>query len=217
MNRFLGILMLGFCLTLSGCLGAVFTPTGVRVFRYHVAADVKDLETLVVRLYAKNPKYQSDLVWQQKRIAQIFHDRPILGACGCQSSDEVLDAAFSPHSSEPDRVYLLGLGLVKSIKEAYGTADGMLLFTALQVPLARLKRLEKNLSQVNWRLKTYKDEQGELLFRTNEMGDDGYLNMGYEVIMNSILTRVQDDIYMRGGLPGKYIFDMSTLFVSIVL
>jgi hypothetical protein len=41
--------------------------------------------------------------------------------------------------------------------------------------------------------------------------------MGYEVIMTRILTRIEDDIIMRGGLPGQYMFKMSTVFVGILL
>ena len=36
-------------------------------------------------------------------------------------------------------------------------------------------------------------------------------------IMTEVLTRIQDDIYLRGGLPEKYIFDVSTLFLSILI
>jgi len=204
-------------LCFSGCVGEVISPTGVRLFHYHVARDIGDIETLVSRLYAKNPKYQPDPVQRQKRIKQIFHGRPILDKYAKMPSNEVLAAAFSANPQEHDRVYILGLGLAKSIKEAYGVDKKQFLITALQVPLVNLERLEKNLSQVNWRLKTYKDEQGKLLFKTNAVGTDGYMNMGYEVLMTAIITRVRDDIYMRGGLPGKYFFDMSTLFVSIVV
>jgi hypothetical protein len=114
-------------------------------------------------------------------------------------------------------VYLLGLGLVKSIREAYGLDERTMLLSAMQIDLGRLERLYHNLSQVNWRLKTYKDKDGRLLFLTNAAGDDGYVNMGYEVLMTEILTRIQDDIYLRGGLSEKYFFNMSTMFMSIIL
>ena len=87
----------------------------------------------------------------------------------------------------------------------------------LQILLERLERLHYNISQVNWRLKTYKDEKGHLIFLTNAADEKGYINMGYEVIMTEILTRIKDDIYLRGGLPGKYVFNMSALFLSILL
>ncbi len=209
-----------FLLTLSfvsGCVGEAVIPTGAGIFHYHIQEDRRDLEKMIRRLYAKNPKYQPSRVMRHKRIAQIFHGRPLLDKYAGMPSNEVLSAAFAPDTSEPDRVFLLGLGMMKSIREAYGVDHKQIMITALQVPLERLQRLYRNLNQVNWRLKTYKDKQGRLLFLTNEKGADGYLNMGYEVIMTAILTRVQDDIYLRGGLPGKYIFDMSTMFVSIIL
>ncbi len=214
---FRSICSLVFTLLLSGCFAETIGPTGARLFHHHVSQDIKDIETLITRLYVKNPKYQPDPVQRQKRINQIFHGKVILDKYAKMPSNEVLAEAFAADLLEQDRVYLLGLGMVKSIKEAYGVDKNQIIITALQVPLERLQRLAKNLSQVNWRMKTYKDAQGELLFRSNAVGEDGYMNMGYEVIMTAILTRVQDDIYMRGGLPGKYFFDMSTLFVSIVV
>ncbi len=201
----------------SGCVGEAVLPTGAGIFHYHIQEDRQDLEKMIRRLYAKNPKYQPSRVMRHKRIEQIFHGRPLLDKYAGMPSNEVLSAAFAPDTNEPDRVFLLGLGMMKSIREAYGVQRKQIMITALQVPLERLQRLYRNLNQVNWRLKTYKDKQGRLLFLTNEKGADGYLNMGYEVIMTAILTRVQDDIYLRGGLPGKYIFDMSTMFVSIIL
>jgi len=55
-----------------------------------------------------------------------------------------------------------------------------------------------------------------LLFITNEPGENGYINMGYEIIMTEIMTRIKDDIFLRGGTPPKLLFTMSTLFLTIV-
>jgi len=85
------------------------------------------------------------------------------------------------------------------------------------VSLENLEKLYSNISQVNWCLKAYKDEDGRLLFCTNEAGDDGYINMGYEVIMTRILIRITDGIYLRGGSPPKFFFNMSTMFLAILL
>jgi hypothetical protein len=41
--------------------------------------------------------------------------------------------------------------------------------------------------------------------------------MGFEVLMTRILTRIEDDIFMRGGLPEKYIFRGSNIFLSIAI
>ncbi len=114
---------------------------------------------------------------------------------------------------------LLALGLRKSIDEGYGQSgtDNNTMITSLQIPLDRLKRLYSNISQVNWRLKIYHDHNQELYFRTNEMAPEGHLNMGYEVLMTKILTRIEDDIYMRGGNPPNVIFRMSTIFFTLFL
>jgi len=193
------------------------SPTNVRLIRHHLDANVRSLEEFILRLYARNPKFEPDLLLRQRKINQIFHGGFVSDADWWhKSSKELLTAAFAPESSA-DRVYLLGLGMVKSIREAYMVIESGMFVSGLQIPLEQLQRLHSNLSQVNWRLKTYRDDKGNLLFLTNGMGENGYLNMGYEVIMTRILTRIEDDIYLHGGLPEKYLFDMSTLFLSILI
>ncbi len=218
MRRFLFLLSaFSVLFSLGGCLGETLGPADVRMFRYHGREARKSIELFTTRLYSKNPKYESNPVQRQKKLNQIFHGREILSRYAAMPSNEILTEVFAQEPYEQDRVFLLGLGLARSIQEVYGTGDETLLVLGLQGPLEKLKRLHLNLSQVNWRLKTYRDMDGELFFRSNEAGEDGYVNMGYEVIMTEVMTMLKDDIYIRGGLPGKYIFDMSTLFVSLIL
>ena len=222
------ILMVFVLFGLAGCgfsgsnaddgVSSFFTPTDVSIIRYHVQQYRSGLRDFTARLYAKNPKYEKNPVQQRRKIDSIFAPRPT-GEQGYASkpSNEILTAAFQEDGAEPDRVYLLSLGLWKSIQEAYNVRDGDVLLSGLQIPLARLQRLHHNVSQVNWRLKSCKNKNGKLLFITNEAKGDGYINMGYEVIMTQILTRIEDDIIMRGGLPEKYIFSVSTMFVGILI
>jgi hypothetical protein len=206
------------CATSSGGVSDIFTATDVTVIRHHVRSNLTTTEEFTTRLYAKNPKYEKDPLERQRKLRFIFHgDLPVEFKYAYLPSHEVLTAAFAANPDYPDRVYLLGLGLAKSIREAYEGHEDSVFFSGLQIPLDRLERLHHNLSQVNWRLKTYKDARGELLFRTNEKGQDGTLNMGYEVMMTEMLTRIKDDITLRGGLPGKYLFNMSTLFLGILI
>ena len=100
--------------------------------------------------------------------------------------------------------------------EAYQVTESGFFVSGLQIPVDRLNRLYTNISQVNWRLKVYRDEDGSLLFLTNEAGEDGYINMGYEVIMTEVLTRIKDDIYLRGGSPPKFAFNMASFFMAIL-
>ncbi|MGV1098314.1 hypothetical protein ACUUL3_02760 [Thiovibrio sp. JS02] len=194
------------------------TPTDASIIRHHVRQYHDSLYDFTSRLYAKNPRYEKDPLQRSRKLAAIFNGGPAVEyAYAARLSHEILAAAFSVDAEETDRVYLLALGLWKSIKEAYNVRDEEVLLSGLQVSLERLQRLHHNISQVNWRLKTCKDKKGELLFLTNAMGEDGYINMGYEVIMTRILTRIEDDIAMRGGLPQKYFFRMSTIFVSIAI
>ena len=143
----------------QGCFVEQFRPLEVHIFKYHAGECIKNLELFAVRLYAKNPKYEPDLVRRQKRIKQIFHDQANYEGSAKMSSHLLLSEAFAEKPLDDDRVYLLGLGLVKSIKEVYGIGDNTIMISGLQVPLERLQRLHHNLSQVNWRLKTYKDEK----------------------------------------------------------
>ena len=192
-------------------------PTGAKILEYHAGQCLLSIEEFTKRLYLKNPKYEIDQAKRQEKMNQIFAYGQPSGEFSEQSADELLTAAFAGNTVYPDRVYLLGLGLVKSIREAYGLDERKTLMIGLQILLERLERLHYNISQVNWRLKTYKDEKGHLIFLTNAADEKGYINMGYEVIMTEILTRIKDDIYLRGGLPGKYVFNMSALFLSILL
>ena len=222
-----------FCLLLflvifvSGCgatmrkarvkLEDMMTSTDVYILKYHVEGYIHSFEDFITRVYAKNPKYEKDLAIRERKLQHIFHGgAAVEPAYDAMFSHELLSAAFASET-EGDRVYLLGLGLVKSIKEAYQLDNGSLLMTGLQIELSRLQALHLNVSQVNWRLKSYRDEEGALLFLTNAADQDGTLNMGYEVLMTEVLTRITDDVYLRGGLVGKYIFSMSTLFAGIVI
>ena len=132
------------------------------------------------------------------------------------NSHQLLEAAFSPDPPCEDRVFLLSLGLEKSIKETYNI-ENRVFISSMGISLEKLVNLYHNISHLNWRLKVYRDEQNNLLFITNEAGEDGYINMGYEIIMTEIMTRIKDDIFLRGGTPPKLLFNMSTIFLSIVL
>jgi len=198
-------------------LSEAVIPTDAKLLTYHLEEHFKELEEFTRRLYAKNPKYEPDPKAREANIRAIFHDGVLPYPRYREiPSHEILTEAFAEKTQCPDRVFLLSLGLVKSIRETYQPEDKVIL-SSLQVPLESLQKLYVNISQVNWRLKVYRDGAGRLLFCTNEAGDNGYINMGYEVIMTRILTRVTDDIYLRGGSPPKFIFNMSTVFLAIIL
>ena len=194
-----------------------FIPTDVQMMRYHVSEIRKSLEEFTHRLYLKNPKYEKDIKARESKIRAIFHNEKLPDTgYNFQPSHKLLEAAFEPDPAYPDRIFLLSLGLIKSIDEAYRFDEGPII-TTLEIHSESLEKLYYNFSQVKWRLKVYRDKQGELFFLTNEAGEDGYINMGYEVIMTEILTRIKDDIFIRGGAPPKMFFTMSTVFLSILL
>jgi hypothetical protein len=206
-----------------GCQGGeefvkrAVVPTDVQIMRYHVAEYYRALEEFTRRLYLKNPKYEQDREMRQRKINGIFHGS-VLPYTGVNDyrSHELLEAAFAPDPPCEDRVFLLGLGLTRSVDETYDISDRVFV-SSIRVSLKKLEHLYHNISHVNWRLKVYRDEQEALLFITNEAREDGYINMGYEVIMTEIMTRIKDDIFLRGGTPPKLLFNMSTIFLSIVL
>jgi len=204
-----------------GGVGGILTSSDVLIIQYHLRQHYSNLQDFCRRLYRRNPRYEPDLENRKRKLRIIFVDRGRLGTPYDESlSNEILTAAFAPQPGYADRIALLALGLRKSIDEGYGRQgpnDTAALMTSLQIPLDRLQRLYSNLKQVSWRFKVYRDEHGELLFRTNGYCPDGHLNMGYEVLMTKVLTRVEDDIYLRGGNPPHVVFRMSTMFLSLVM
>ena len=212
-------------IALSGCsskggMGGVLTSSDVLIVQHHLRQHYHCLEEFCRRLYLKNPKYEPDLEKRAQKLDLIFKKRKNLGTpYDNQASHEVLTAAFSTEPKDDDRIALLALGLRKSIDEGYGQSgpDDDTMITSLQISLDRLKKLYSNISQVNWRLKVYRNADQKLYFLTNEIAPEGHLNMGYEVLMTKILTRIEDDIYMRGGNPPNVIFRMSTMFFSLFL
>ncbi len=205
------------CSESSKRLKQAFVPTDVRIIRYHVDEYYKSLEEFTRRLYLKNPKYENYPEMREKKIRGVFHGGKLPNTkFNHYPSNEILDAAFGSDTVYEDRVFLLALGLAKSIQEAYETGGGVHL-SSIEIPLEKLKNLYHNMNQVDWRLKTYRRKQGKLLFLTNAPGKNNYINMGFEVIMTKILTRIEDDIFLCSGAPPKLAFTVSTLFLPILI
>ncbi len=211
-----------FCL-LCGCSDFrdrctnIYSPD-VKIINHHIEKHYQAVRSLAKRLYARNPCYESDLRVRVEKIRAIFGEKSsysIPYQLQIMLSHELLKTAFSPKPPIGDRVLILILGLKRGIDEAYNTGRGPFL-TGCQIDAKRLERLYSNISQTNWRLKTYKGPDGRPLFLTNQASLDGYVNMGFEVIMTQMLTRIQDDIYLRGGLEGNLTFRLSTVFLSIL-
>lgn len=218
------ILVIVLAVMTSGCgtkggVEGILTSTDVLIIQHHIRSHYSCFEEFCRRLYLKNPKYEPDTTRRREKLEAVFKLRrePIPELAGL-ASHELLTRAFQPQPPLTDRVMLLALGLRKSIDEGYdqpGPEETM--FTSLEVPLERLKKLYFNLSQVNWRLKTYRETTGDLMFLSNAPDSDGHLNMGYEVLMTRVLTRIEDDIYLRGGSPPNIVFRMSTMFLSLFM
>ena len=216
---FLALVVISGCGSKGG-MGGMLTSSDVLIVQHHVRQHYHCLEEFCRRLYLKNPKYEPNAEKQAQKLDIIFKKRKNLGSpYDNQASHEVLTAAFSADSEYDDRIALLALGLCKSIDEGYEQSgpDDDTMITSLQISLDRLKKLYSNISHVNWRLKVYRDTDQKLYFLTNEIAPEGHLNMGYEVLMTKILTRIEDDIYLRGGNPPNVIFRMSTMFFSLFI
>ncbi len=194
-----------------------FTPSDAKIMKYHVEQDLRDIEDLMNRLYLKNPRYEPNRQARRQKIEAIFRHCEVreCSAFFSMPSHEILTLTFAKNCPCEDRVFMLGLGLAKSIREAYDIQD-TLFVTGVQISAERLCRLYHNLLQVNWRLKTYRGGDGDLLFHTNEPGENGYINMEYEKIFTRLLTRTGDDIYLRDGLMNNFLFRSTTVFLSIL-
>ncbi len=199
----------------KGCRDTVCGPD-VKIIAYHVQKHYQLIEELAHRLYAKNPCYEPDPGVRARKINSVFNKGPeVYPGLSALPSHRLLEQAFCKEPDVSDRVFLLVLGLKKGIDEAYDTG-GSLFLTGCQIDPARLERLYSNIAQVNWRMKTYRDQRGRLFFITNEAGENGYINMGFEVIMTTMLTRIGDDVYLRGGLEKNLAFRLSAIFISII-
>ena len=200
-------------------------PPDVKIMSYHYEANLRLLKELMDRLYKKNPCYEPNLQDRERKAACIF-DKGGWGTCsdldrpGCRfllkPSHELLEMAFCQEPCYPDRVFLLILGLKKGLDEAYEPVHGLFL-TGCQIPAERLTKLYKNFAIANWRMKTYRSAKtGQLMFRTNEADGSGYINMGYEVIFTTMLTRIRDDIYLRTGLEGNLAVNLGATFLAVL-
>ncbi|MCJ7603881.1 MAG: hypothetical protein MUO63_20595, partial [Desulfobulbaceae bacterium] len=114
----------------------MITSTDATIIEYHVRSYYIDLKEFITRLYARNPKYERDQQKRRQKIDAIFQPRFFPKHFNkAKTSAELLSAAFNAGSEGEDRVYLLGLGLAKSINEAYGLDEIDFFWTGLQVPL----------------------------------------------------------------------------------
>ena len=221
-------------ITLNGCSGKdsqqwpVLTSPDVLIIKYHIEQNTLDMEEFCRRLYLKNPKYEPNIEKRSRKLTAIFHP-PIDTESKKQQPDsplpynnllshQLLEAAFANKPPQSDRVYLLALGMKKSIIEGYdGHNKNQTMFSGMQLSPKKLQILHANVQQLNWRLKTYRDPYAKPRFQTNALGEDSTINMGYEVIMTRILTRIADDIYLRNGQTPNFIFNMSTMFLPLFL
>ena len=139
-------------LTFLGChAGGQFVkravvPTDVQIMRYHVGEYYTSLEEFTRRLYLKNPKYEKDLEMRKKKIRGIFQGEELpYTDYNNKPSHKLLEAAFATIPTYEDRVFLLSLGLVKSIEETYSIKE-KLVVTSMEVSLEKLTNLYHNIS-----------------------------------------------------------------------
>ncbi|MDY0190520.1 MAG: hypothetical protein RBR22_07270 [Desulfuromonas sp.] len=222
----LALLFLAGCSSKSQQLLPALTSPDVLIIRHHIERDQQDIEEFCRRLYLKNPIYEADIAAREQKLATIFPpatlDAPVPTFPGIADyanlpSHKLLEAAFSPNPPTRDRVLLLAIGMHKSIAEGYDGYDKRTLFSGIQLSTQKLENLYANICQLSWRLKTYHNPDGSLIFLTNAVDASGYINMGYEVLLTRILTRTADDIFMRNGQTPNFIFTMSTMFLPLLL
>ncbi len=224
--------ILGGCSSFSKSpLGRTISPPDVKIMSYHYRANLTLLRDMMQRLYRKNPCYEPDQRSRMEKMdflfnpgysarqARWYQNLSAIEDMGCPvltlPSHRLLDMAFSPEPCYHDRIFLLIMGLKKSLDEAYSVTDGVFV-TGCQIPVEQLQRLYHNFQVAKWRLKSRRFPDGTPVFYANEAGRGGYINMGYEVIFTTILTRIADDIYLRSGLEGHFAIRLGASFMAIL-
>jgi hypothetical protein len=133
----------------------------------HINNYLTDLDTLLEELHIKlnkrNPKsFESSripLIRYAIQNVQDIHYAKLSNDC-----IELLNQAFDKTPSIKDRNDLIIIALHKMIYNAFNRKDFK--FTALSYDLDKLNRLYKNMQILFWRIKSYKDYNGDYLFLT---------------------------------------------------
>lgn len=136
---------------------------------------------LTEKLYRRNPRE-----WQRGGYASLesavnraFDPKfawrfPELGNA---RGTDALQRAFQPEYTG-DRVFAFGVGLGSMIMQAYGDQTEFFLLDRLDPQ--KLYNAARNIEVAAWKLATARDEHGEPLLLSNEIGRDGVQNLSFE-------------------------------------
>ncbi len=159
-----------------------------RVLEAHHREIFTSLERLADKLYRRNPRewrraglnsrdealarlFASDHQW---KLAEFDHKRGI----------EVMRLAFAPDFTG-DRVAALIAGMGGMIQTAWG--DRTELFIMDELDPQALSNCARNIEIAAWKLAQARNENGEPLLLSNEIGADGIRNLSFEREMGKII------------------------------
>lgn len=191
------------CLTLGGCSSTTFDIKDLAKFDIDSVADAHRAQVdhllgdLLIKLYKRNPRELgkspgASVTTQQQKLSRFLSELDEL-----QSAAERADAgkrallsmntALSPNY-KGDRVFLLMQGLSGMISQAYNNKREF--FVLDQLDEQKLYNSARNIEIVMWRLRTKRDERGDLLLLTNGLSGESQ-NLSFERLFGKLI-QLQD-------------------------
>jgi hypothetical protein len=189
--------LLAVLLLLSGCAGddrflKNLAKTDVDfVADAHLREMNRSMETLLVKLYKRNPRElaKSTAVTIEQRQRQIFGaPGPLRFAeLGQRQGTAALELAFAP-DFQGDRVFAVMVGLVSMVRSSYNWQEEQFLLDSLDPQ--QLFDSARNIEILAWRLSNRRDAQGHPLLLTNSRPGEEE-NLSFERLYGRMIS-VQD-------------------------
>lgn len=159
-----------------------------RVLEAHHREIYASLERLADKLYRRNPREwrRAGLESREAALARLFdaqHDWR-LAEFEHRRGIEVMRMAFAPEFTG-DRVGALIAGMGGMIQTAW--SDRSELFIMDELDPQALSNCARNIEITAWKLAQTRDEAGNLLLLSNEIGADGLRNLSFEREMGKMI------------------------------
>lgn len=200
-RRLLGLLA-GSAFLASGCSVSGTSPGGPRrkafLHEQFIKTDLDhfaevsqrrlflSMRQLAEKLYRRNPREwrKSGAATLEDALVRIFDTNHgwDLAALGGLRDIEALTLAFEPEFAG-DRVMAFSVGLASMVQTAYGNRVGFYIVNDLSAQA--FYNAARNVEIAAWKLATNRDERGELLLLSNEMGE--VQNLSFEREMGRII------------------------------
>lgn len=163
------------------------------------------LKELMHKLYARNPRElkKSPFLNAEESQHKLFSYSP--GAVHAEfmkmSGIEALNLSFDK-DYEGDRVFMLVAGLRTMIFESYQYKKEFFMLDSLDAQ--KLYNSARNIEIANWKLRKYKNEQGELFLLSNEV-NGSETNLSYERLFGKLIATQDNIARVIAGKTGRTI------------